>query len=1175
MTKIWSARERHEHIVGKDVKMSMQNKHKAVALLLSLMMVLTMVPSIAFAEEGDRGGTGEPVSEAEKDATENENQDPETPAEIAVTGITLDKTEVTVEVKKTEKLTATVSPENATDKTVTWTSSDEKTAKVADGEITAVAAGETTITAAAGGFKAECKVTVDDPAEPPKDKDGIYEISTAEQLAWIRDTVNSGRTGINVKLMNDIDLSEICGAEKGSWEPIGRGDAPYKDAKFDGQGYTIENLYYNDKNSDFKDTYGRALFGRVKSSEIRNLTVTGEVTTSDRRAAGLTGYSENSTIENCHTNVDISRSGHSAAYVDIAGIVAETREENKIINCSNSGDIKSNGNTGAGGIVGIAFDSLEVTGCINTGNLSYTGYEQQGGDGIGGIVAAIYFGSDTVIKDCYNTGKIIGSAADAPIAVGGIVGNIRGGAQSYEDIINLDISSCYNIGKLITAETNKQAKVGGVVGGTWVDETMWKSENNYYLSDIAEKDALNAEAKTADEMKSDDFITLIGSGFKKDSDRVNKGYPLVSWQKSEYIAETDVTINKTEAVLWNDDTLKLIATVAPKNATYRNVDWTSSNEKIAKVNDDGLVTPVKAGEVTITATTDKGLTAECKVTVKEIVRVVSVKMNKSELYMFDGDKVQLSASVKPASANYKDITWESSNKNIAYVDKNGLVRATGAGMAVITAEADGIKAECNVMVSTEDGDISAYYDGLPFSKVTCGDGMYLGDITETKAVNHYSGKYTAYQIVIPEGITEVKVTMPSGKNVGGAPVSYNVSSGECGSYDYDHMSGYPSTDNGDGTKTVTIPTTEYTDNDTGTMLQTNMWYPSIGFSFVTGEPNDLADVFKIVVKGQLDNYADPADYRDAEAAELEDIIKSGKKAIDELDSNEKIKEMMMSTKAAIDELKTAADYEKEEAALEKAKEDALAVIAGYDLDNYRIAEKIKVFKLTFSAENEIRKAETTDEIAAVLEEAKAALDAVKTDSKLKAEAVAAAEITLTAKAADYAKVKLSWNEADDADKYEVYRATSKNGEYSRISTTAKTAITNTKNVKTGRTYYYKVRAFVITSEGTVYSDYSKVKYAKPVLAEVTGVKAKAGTKKITVSWSKVKGADGYKVYKYDSKAGKYKAVKTIKSGKTVKWTNSKLKKGKTYSYKVKAYRTVDGKKVYSPSYSKVAKAKTK
>ncbi len=79
---------------------------------------------------------------------------------VAVTGVALDKTEAALTVGETLTLTATVEPEDATDPTVTWTSSDESVATVTDGVVTAVAAGTATITAAAGDCSATCTVTV-------------------------------------------------------------------------------------------------------------------------------------------------------------------------------------------------------------------------------------------------------------------------------------------------------------------------------------------------------------------------------------------------------------------------------------------------------------------------------------------------------------------------------------------------------------------------------------------------------------------------------------------------------------------------------------------------------------------------------------------------------------------------------------------------------------------------------------------------------------------------------------------------------------------------------------------------------------------------------------------------------------------------------------------------------
>lgn len=84
------------------------------------------------------------------------------------------------------------------------------------------------------------------------------------------------------------------------------------------------------------------------------------------------------------------------------------------------------------------------------------------------------------------------------------------------------------------------------------------------------------------------------------------------------------------------------------------------------------------------------------------------------------------------------------------------------------------------------------------------------------------------------------------------------------------------------------------------------------------------------------------------------------------------------------------------------------------------------------------------------------------------------------------------------------------------------------------------------------------KLSKPKLTNYA-----ASSTSIKNTWKKVKGAKGYEVYRATKEKGKYKKVKTIKSGKTVSWTNKKLKKNKEYFYKVRAYKTVNGKKKYS------------
>lgn len=163
-------------------------------------------------------------------------------------------------------------------------------------------------------------------------------------------------------------------------------------------------------------------------------------------------------------------------------------------------------------------------------------------------------------------------------------------------------------------------------------------------------------------------------------------------------------------------------------------------------------------------------------------------------------------------------------------------------------------------------------------------------------------------------------------------------------------------------------------------------------------------------------------------------------------------------------------------------------------------------------------------------------------------------------------VKLTWGKAAGADKYKVYRATSAKGTYKLVKTTS-ALYTTDKKLTTGKNYYYKVRAL---GGKNFYSSYSAVAKAKPVPAKVT-LKAKAGKRSATLSWTKVSGASGYKVYRATKKNGSYKRICTTTK---TKFVNKSLKKGKTYYYKVRAYKTVKGTKICG-AYSAVKTVRAK
>lgn len=180
------------------------------------------------------------------------------------------------------------------------------------------------------------------------------------------------------------------------------------------------------------------------------------------------------------------------------------------------------------------------------------------------------------------------------------------------------------------------------------------------------------------------------------------------------------------------------------------------------------------------------------------------------------------------------------------------------------------------------------------------------------------------------------------------------------------------------------------------------------------------------------------------------------------------------------------------------------------------------------------------------------------------------------KSTAYNKLKVSWKVVAAAASYQIYRSTKKDGDYQNIKTidSVGTSSWTDSSVKTGKTYYYKIKVVVKTQNGNQTSGFSNVKSAKAVPAKTT-LKAKASNaKNVKLTWSKVKGANGYEIYRSNRKDGKYQKVKTISKGGTTSYKDGKLKKSTTYYYKIRVYRKVDRKKVYG-SYSSVVSVKTK
>jgi fibronectin type 3 domain-containing protein len=160
----------------------------------------------------------------------------------------------------------------------------------------------------------------------------------------------------------------------------------------------------------------------------------------------------------------------------------------------------------------------------------------------------------------------------------------------------------------------------------------------------------------------------------------------------------------------------------------------------------------------------------------------------------------------------------------------------------------------------------------------------------------------------------------------------------------------------------------------------------------------------------------------------------------------------------------------------------------------------------------------------------------------------------------YNSISTSWAAVSGASGYEVYRAASSTGTYTRVGSTTATSFKNV-SLTTNTTYYYKIRAYRTIGITKVYSSYSTVVSAKPVPSFPANFKAsRLSSTSVKLTWSSVTGASGYEIYRSTSKTGTFSLLKSTTS---LYYTNTGLTTGRTYYYKLRTYKTVGTKKVYS------------
>ena len=226
--------------------------------------------------------------------------------------------------------------------------------------------------------------------------------------------------------------------------------------------------------------------------------------------------------------------------------------------------------------------------------------------------------------------------------------------------------------------------------------------------------------------------------------RENKNFRIKAYTDNsdiKTVAVESVSLDKTEAVLKEKETVKLNATVLPENADNKNVHFTSDNDAVAAVDDNGLVTALSSGEAVITVITEDGKkTAKCKITVeKEIIQLKTITITNAPAELEKGAQVQLGIKYIPDNTTQsKSVEWKTSDASVAVVSSTGLVTAKKTGTVTITA------------VSKADSSIQ--------SKVTIKVLSHITDVTVTgpSGTLYTDTKYKFTAKITPDDTTDNK-----------------------------------------------------------------------------------------------------------------------------------------------------------------------------------------------------------------------------------------------------------------------------------------------------------------------------------------------------------------------------------------------------------------------------------
>ncbi|MBQ7005505.1 MAG: Ig-like domain-containing protein [Clostridia bacterium] len=583
-----------------------------------------------------------------------------------VTGVRITTTNVKLAVGKAKALEWTVFPENATNKKVTWKSSDINVATVTQsGVVTGVGEGVTVISATTvdGGFTSTCNFTVYVPVS------GVSIVHNAQNTTEFN--VFKGDT-----FLLSADIKPANATNKAvSWVSGNKSIATVNEAgQVTGVGKGATNITCTTADGAFRATCTVNVIQPVESITLDIASVNLEV----GKTKTITAKVSPSTAT--YQTLKWSSSNAKIASVDKDGVV-------KAISA------------GTVTITAYSADGNAKTTCKVTVIQPVTGIKLNHESGyirIGevGVLKA------TVLPTNASNQKVKWASSDTSKATVTQDGVVKGIAQGYVNITATSVNGGFTATcKLLVVKS---------VTGIKLDKASITINVGKYTTITPSVYPADATVKTVYWTSSNYDVATVDTAGKVTAKA--PGYAVITAKTKDgsYTAKTEVlviqpvtgvTLNKTSSYLNLGATMTLVPTISPENASIKSVTWSSSDPSIATVSSSGVVTGLKKGVVTITCKTTNGAKiATCKISV--VKRVTGISLNKEEAILYFGRALSLSSTVYPIDASVQDVIYTSNDTNIATVSAAGVVTPvnTGTTYIVATTKDGGYKAYCRVSV---------------------------------------------------------------------------------------------------------------------------------------------------------------------------------------------------------------------------------------------------------------------------------------------------------------------------------------------------------------------------------------------------------------------------------------------------------------------------------------------